>query len=327
MPVLVAVAALGGAPAAGATVPDCASPQAPRVLLAGQGQLESVLVDRRGRLVYTDRDRQALMVIPRRGAAPRVLADGIADPGGLAEDRRGRILVGFGNNVANSLAAPAVGNAGLYAVDPRTGAKSLAVSGLSMANGVARARDGTLYASSDFSATIDRVLPGQPAQRAWATPRSSNGLALSRRYLFANVSLPPTEIIRIDVRDPALTTTWAAPPAEDGNAFLDGLAIGRRGRLVAATWVAGEIWRVDGPGRLCALARGLTQPSAVALGHGDRGFRAGRAMSSATAARSSSCRTPSSARARRPGAPAGGADPAAWRVVSPPRGAGSSRRP
>jgi hypothetical protein len=277
VPALVAVAALAGAPAAGATtVPDCANLQAPRILLTGQGQLESVLVDQRGRLIYTDRDRQALMVIGRKGAPPRVLADGIADPGGLAEDRRGRILVGFGNNVANSLAAPAIGNAGLYAVDPRTGAKSLVVSGLSMANGIARADDGTLYASSDFSATIDRVLPGQPPQRAWATPRSSNGLALSGRYLFANVSLPPTEIIRIDVRNPALTGTWAAPPPEDATAFLDGLTIGRRARLVAAAWVAGEIWRVDGPGQLCALARGLNGASAVALGHGDRGFRAGR---------------------------------------------------
>ena len=267
------------APAAAqaSTVPACAGTAAPRVLLQNQGQLESVLVDRRGRLLFTDRVRQALLVVPRRGAAPRVLASGIADPGGIVEDRRGRILVGFGNNVQNSLAAPAVGGAGLYAVDPNTGGKTVFVRGLSMANGVARARNGTLYASSVASASLDRVRRGRDAERAWATPRSSNGLALRGRYLFANVSLPPTEIIRIDTHDPSRIVRWAAPPAADAGAFLDGLTRGRRGRLLAAAFVAGEVWRSDGPDRLCALARGLPTPSSVAVGHGHRGFGRGSA--------------------------------------------------
>ena len=254
------------------TVPACPAATPPNVLLQNQGQLESVLVDRRGRLLFTDRVRQALLVVPRRGAPPRVLADGIADPGGIVEDRRGRLLVGFGNNAQNSLAAPAVGGAGLYAVDPVTGRKTVFLGGLSMANGVVRAPNGTLYASSVASASLDRVLRGGPAERAWATPRSSNGLALRGRYLFANVSLPPTEIIRIDTRDPSKIVPWAAPPAADANAFLDGLTRGRRGRLLAAAFVAGELWRADGPGRLCALARGLPNPSSVAVGRGHRGF-------------------------------------------------------
>jgi len=272
---LAALAATLAAPSAGraSTVSACRAAAPPSVLLQNQGQLESVLVDRRGRLLFTDRVRQALLVVPHRGAPPRVLADGIADPGGIVEDRHGRLLVGFGNNAQNSLAAPAVGGAGLYAVDPVSGRKTVFLRGLSMANGVVRAPNGTLYASSVASASLDRVPPGGQAERAWATPRSSNGLALRGRYLFANVSLPPTEIIRIDTRDPARIVPWAAPPAADANAFLDGLARGRRGRLLAAAFVAGEVWRADGPGRLCTLARGLPNPSSVALGRGHRGFQ------------------------------------------------------
>jgi hypothetical protein len=265
------------ATAQASTVPACPAVSPPSVVLQSQGQLESVLVDRRGRLLFTDRVRQALLVVPRRGAAPRILATGIADPGGIVEDRHGRLLVGFGNNAQNSLAAPAVGGAGLYAVDPVSGRKTVFLRGLSMANGVVRAPNGTLYASSVASASLDRVLPGGQPERAWATPRSSNGLALRGPYLFANVSLPPTEIVRIDTRDPARIVPWAAPPAADANAFLDGLTRGRSGRLLAAAFVAGEVWRADGPGRLCVLARGLPNPSSVALGRGRRGFRRGAA--------------------------------------------------
>jgi hypothetical protein len=125
------------------------------------------------------------------------------------------------------------------------------------------------------SASLDRVPRGGAPQRAWATPRSSNGLALRGRYLFVNVSLPPTAIVRIDTRDPSRIEPWAAPPTADAGAFLDGLAIGRRGRLLATAWAAGEVWRSDGRDRLCALARGLPNPSSVAPGRGHRGFRRG----------------------------------------------------
>ena len=93
------VATLGvvaAAPAvATAAVAACPDARAPRVLYREQGQLESVLVDRRGRLLFTDRTRHALLVVARRGARPRVLARGIADPGGLAEDARSRIARGL----------------------------------------------------------------------------------------------------------------------------------------------------------------------------------------------------------------------------------------
>ncbi len=225
-----ATLALPATAAAASTLPDCpGSRPAPRALLSGQGQLESLAFDAAGRLLFTDRTRQALMVVQRRGARPRVLASGIDDPGGIALDPKGRVYVGFGNNIANGQAAPAAGRAGLYVVDPRTGRKRVFARGLSMANGVVRAKDGTFYASDDFQPTVDRISPRGRVQRAWSTAPFTNGLALDAtgRHLFANRSGAPTAILRIDTRTGRFTT-WASPPAADGGAFLDGLT--REGR-------------------------------------------------------------------------------------------------
>lgn len=272
----VAGAALIPAAPAGAasTLPDCrGSRPAPRALLAGQGQIEALAFDASGRLLITNRTRKALMVVSRRGERPRVLASGIVDGGGIAFDARGRIYVGFGNNIVNGQAAPAVGRAGLYVVDPRTGRKRVYVRGLSMANGVVRTRNGTFFASDDFKASLDRVSPRGRVKRAWSLAPFTNGLALGpgERWLYANRSGAPTAILRIDTRTGAFTT-WASPPAADRGAFLDGLTRGRGNTLYAAAFGAGEVWRIDSRRRFCALARGNVGLSSVAVSPGRRGF-------------------------------------------------------
>lgn len=269
-------AALVPAAPAGAasTLPDCrGSRPAPRDLLTGQGAIESLAFDARGRLLFTDRTHNALMVVAHRGGRPRVLASGIVDGGGIAFDGKGRIYVGFGNNIANGQAAPAVGNAGLYVVDPRTGRKRVYVRGLSMANGVVRTRNGTFFASDDFRPSLDRVSPRRVVTRAWSAAPYTNGLALGpgERWLYANRSGAPTAILRIDTRTGAFST-WASPPAADGGSFLDGLTRGRGNTLYAAAFGAGEVWRIDGRRRFCALARGSAALSSVAVSPGRRGF-------------------------------------------------------
>ncbi len=271
----VAAALIAAAPAgAASTLPACPGSRPPlRALLTGQGQLESLAFDAAGRLLFTDRTRKALLVLDRRGARPRVLATGIADPGGIALDPKGRIYVGFGNNIANGRAAPAAGRAGLYVVDPRTGRTRVFARGLSMANGVVRAKDGTFYASDDFQPSVDRISPRGRVERAWSTAPFTNGLALDAtgRHLFANRSGSPTAILRIDTRTGRFAT-WAHPPAADGGAFLDGLTRGKGTTLYAAAFGAGEVWRIDARRRLCALARGEVGLSSVAVGPGRRGF-------------------------------------------------------
>jgi hypothetical protein len=57
--------------------------------------------------------------------------------------------------------------------------------------------------------------------------------------------------------------------------MLDGLAIDKTGRLFVAAIGAGQVWRIDGGGTIQIIAGGLRCPSAVALGHGPRGFSEG----------------------------------------------------
>ena len=273
---LIAATATGAAAAPAAALAPCARTFTPRPIVTAADGFESSLVDRDGRLLFTSRRRNALLVIDRRGRAPRVLASGIKDPGGIALDGQGRIIVGFGNSVANGQ-SPSLGRAGLYRVDPRTGGKQVLARGLSMANGVVRGTDGTIYASDDFAAVLDRVTPRGTVTRGWATPKNPNGLALdpNGRWLYANLSFAPTKIVRIDRRDPRAVTTYADPGPADANAFLDGLAIDSTRTLYAAAFGAGQVWRIGTARRPCVLAHGLAQTTSVAVGRGSRGFGRG----------------------------------------------------
>ena len=95
-------------------------------------------------------------------------------------------------------------------------------------------------------------------------------MAVSRngRYLFVNQTFQPAAIQRVDLTDPGKVEQYAAPGAEDITAGLDGLTIDQDDRLFAAANQAGEVWRIGTDGSICALARGLNRPSAVAFGAG-----------------------------------------------------------
>lgn len=263
---------LAASSSAQAVVPCAITPTASNVV-TGQAALESITFDERGRLLYTDRGRQALMVISKPGGAPKVLAKGIVDPGGIALDGKGHAWVGFGNNITNAT-APAKGAAGLVKVDLKTGRTSVAVRGLAMANGVVRTKSGEFFASDDLAPSLDRVTAKGKVLPAWSSVAPTNGLALSAdgRYLYANESLSPTRVVKIDVRDPTRATAVATPPAADAGAFLDGLTLGAKDRPYAAAWAAGEVWSGDGKGGFCRLAAGLDKPSAVAFGRKGSGF-------------------------------------------------------
>ena len=76
-------------------------------------------------------------------------------------------------------------------VDLVQGQVTPVVKGLSMANGVVRAPDGSYYASDNLALSLDRVSPSGVVQRKWLN-LNSNGLALSRdgRTLFVNQFMP-----------------------------------------------------------------------------------------------------------------------------------------
>ena len=268
---LAAAALLLGSASPAFALSACPGP-APKVnvLLSDQGLLESVITDARGRLYFTGPD--GLMRMDARDAKPKLLTP-VESGGGLAFDSDGKLVVGYGNSIENGSTGDQTGPSGLYRVDTDTGKFTTYATGLSMANGVARAPDGSFYASNDVGHNIDKIVNGK-TQRGWSQVESGNGMAvdLAGRYLYVNQTFRPAAIVRIDLRDPTKVTTFAAPtdPA-DLAAGLDGMTIDAGGRLFSAANGGGQIWRADPDGSLCLLLDGLPKfpdgPSAVAVGN------------------------------------------------------------
>lgn len=270
-------AALATTPGVAWAVEDCPSATLPRTLVSGRGVLESTVVDARGRLLFTDTGARALMRLDAPGSAPVAVAQGVRSPGGLALEPSGTVLLGEGDGFVDGLLGNVAPGSRLLRVDTDLRTSSVYASGLAMANGIVRGSDGTVYGSDDVGLGIDRVPPGGgPVQPRWASVISPNGLALSPDggTLYAAQTFQPAAIVSIDVAHPDRLATFARPPLTDVAAGLDGLAADAGGTLYVAANGAGEVWRVDRGGAICALARGLLLPSAVAVGRAGGPFAA-----------------------------------------------------
>ena len=272
-------------PSAAAAIEACpGSLPEPNYLVTGQTTLESVIVDDRGRLFFTNADR--VLRLDGRNVAPVKLAD-IVEPGGLAFDSDGKLVVGTGNTIPNGVVGNVAGQSGLIKVDPDTGETSTYATGLSMGNGLVRGLDGSFYASDDGGVNIDRITDGR-TEPGWAKVISGNGLVIdsSGQHLYAAETFRPAAIARVPLADPgAANTEWmlAANPL-DWPAGLDGLAIDGADNIFAAANGSGAVWKVaingDGSaGTPCTVLSGLPGfpdgPSAVAVGVGDGPFGAG----------------------------------------------------
>ena len=267
----VAVAAAVAPPPAGA-VPDCTNPPQARVIATDQGRLESIIADARGRLFYTDLTADRLLRLDGPGKEPKVLATGMARPGGMVFDSDGSLVIGFSGGAASGV--PANGMAGIQRIDPETGEKRPFVGGLDQANGLAKGPDGSYYTSNNIAGEIARVLPNGTAQRNWSTIDSPNGLAIDtqERYLFAAQTFTPAKVTRLELANPANAEVYFSAASEDMAAGLDGLARDGADRLFAAANGAGHVWRIDTDRKACALARGVGMVSNVAFGGGPPGF-------------------------------------------------------
>jgi hypothetical protein len=249
--------------------PDCpGTPVKTRTLLRDQGILESVIVGAGGRLFFTNQG--SLLRLDRPGAKPRVLAK-VNEPGGLAFDGDGYVLVGYGNSAANGLVGDVTGPSGLLRVNPDTGAHTVYATGLSMANGLARGPDGSFYASNDFGRNIDRIRDGK-TERGWAHVDSGNGLIVDStgRYLYVAQTFRPAAIQRVDLANPDRVTPYVQADTADIAAGLDGMTRDDADRLFVTANGAGQIWRIDRTPEICVLLRGLPGfpdgPSAAATG-------------------------------------------------------------
>lgn len=264
---------LATAPAAHA-LPDCPNVPEKRTVLSGQGQLESIIADARGRLFYTDlQSGGRLLRIDRPGAEPKLLLQGIDGTGGLAWDPDGSLILGF--NGGNDNAVVDGPDGGLLKVDPETGKSSPVATGMGMANGIVRGADGAIYASNDFAGGIDRVVGGK-VEDDWSKVATPNGLVIDTvgRYLYAAQTFQPASIARIDLRDPTQEEPYYQAPPSDAAGGPDGMTRDDADRLYVAVNALGEVWRIDTDRSACAIAKGIVNASAVNWGGGEPGFPA-----------------------------------------------------
>jgi sugar lactone lactonase YvrE len=260
--------ALLAAPAASAA-PDCPGGRiAPRTLASTGDTLEYGIFDRGGRFFYSDQSTSSLMRIDRFGDAPKRLAP-IPAPGAMVFASDGSIIIGTGDGLQNGATGDMNPMSGLLRVDPDTGATQTYVTGLGMANGIALAPDGTLYATNDAGFDIDRVQHGK-IDHPWARVYSTNGIVVSPddRYVYVSQTFAPAAIQRISVTDPSQVTPYAVAQGGDIFAGLDDMTMDQRGNLYVAANGAGQVWKVNTRGETCVLTAGLFFPSAVNFGVG-----------------------------------------------------------
>jgi gluconolactonase len=272
-----AVAILAGLalPAPAAALQDCPDPPEKKTILTGQGQLESIIADARGRLFYTDlQSGGRLLRVDAPGAEPKVLKTGINGSGGLAWEPDGSLILGENGGNQNAIADGPAG--GLWRVNPETGESVRIAGGMGMANGVVRGPDGAIYASNDFAGGIDKVVDGK-VEDDWSKVETPNGLVIDTagRYMYAAQTFKPASVARIDLADPSKEEVfYAAPTGPDTSGGPDGMTRDDRNRLFVAVNLAGEVWRIDTDGKACRVASGIGNASALNWGGGAPGFPA-----------------------------------------------------
>jgi len=277
--VLSAILLLFG-PGIASAAPSACVGQSQKVLFSGQGSMESVVVGGGGSIyvsgVDLDGTGSAIYSYTRNGPKKDRIVSAGDGPGGLAWEGRD-LLWGYGNLFANGSTGDMSPVAGLYRVTLRSGKKSVVSDHLGMANGIARSKDGSIYASNVGGMKLDRISPGGETTNGWATVTGANGLALGKngRFLYANQMLvSPSAIVKIDTKDPSKVYTYFTSP-EPANVLFDGLARDGQNNLYAAVFGRGEVWKITPEKEACVLATGLSQTSAVAISSAGKGYRAG----------------------------------------------------
>lgn len=268
------------APLAAAAPPSCAPNQPAPVQVGSIGSpIEGAVVDRLGRLYVTDLPGGRVIRFDTPGAPGKTVAviPGRNGGGALALEPDGTVIVGSGADprvFLGDILRPGI----VSRLNPDTGALTQIARGFSAANGLDVTADGTIYATNDFGNLIGRRLPNGVVQPAWARFPSANGAALTRddRYLYVSRTFVNPGVSRIPLANPARPESVLDLKGLDALAAPDGLTLDSQDRPVVPTNAAGDILRIDAPGRACRLASGLGSSSVVVYGRGPVGFQAGK---------------------------------------------------
>jgi len=268
------------ASAATAEVPKCTGTFSQKTIYTGQPSIENLTVGGGG-VLYTsgassDPAKSLLNAYTKGSATPQEVTTGKPGGGGLAWSGK-RLLWGYGDLAANGATGDINPTAGLYSVNIAKKSKSVVSDHLGMANGIARGKDGYVYASNNLGKKLDRISPSGETTNGWASLNSANGLSVGKngRYLYANQMFEtPSTIAKIDTQDPSKIYTYYKSP-EPLNVLFDGLTRDSENNLYAAVFARGEVWKINTDKEACVLATGLSQTTSVAISSARKGFKAG----------------------------------------------------
>ena len=268
--VLVAVA-VAAPPAAQAGGDACSGWPATKVA-TGLGQLENLEFDGRGGLLVSATSRQAIVRLTR-GGAPQPLVPGVRAPGGLRV-RGGAVYFTTGNAAASALTGTRDGT--FERADLATGRRTPLAAGLIGPNGLAFLPNGDAVTSRALGSGtgITRLPAAEPSrkQENWARLDGVNGLVVdpTGTWLYTvETFTPEARVFRIRIADPSRIEVVARLGGTGVPRGLDDIDIDAAGTLYMAANGSGEVLRLNPrTGDVCAVGRGLRNPSAVKLGRG-----------------------------------------------------------
>ncbi|MFG1791048.1 SMP-30/gluconolactonase/LRE family protein [Nocardia sp. NPDC049149] len=259
--------------------PVCAGAGQPTIVAATlPGALEGLTVDARGRAYTTELQSGRVYRIDAPGAIPVPIATvPSGGAGALAWTPAGTLLVGFGAD-ARVFSGDSQRHAGIVELDPDTGAMTPFAAGLSAANGLDVAQDGTVYATNDFGNLIGRVYPNRVVQADWTSFPSANGAVLDRNdeYLYVGRTFVNPGVSRIPTANPGAPQSLLDLGGGDALDAPDGLTLDSLDRPVVPFNTAGQVIRIDAPNQYCVLGAGNPLTSVLSYGRGTAGFSAGR---------------------------------------------------
>ncbi|MFE1591231.1 SMP-30/gluconolactonase/LRE family protein [Nocardia sp. NPDC058705] len=249
--------------------------QAAVQVAAAPGVVEGLTVDAKGRAYTTDLVTGRVYRIDAPGSRAVVVATvPSGGAGALAWTRDDKLLVGYGAD-ARVVVGDLVRQAGIVQVDPDTGAVTPFATGLSAANGMDVAADGTVYATNDFGNLVGRIGADGAVRADWARFPSANGAVLGAddEYLYVSRTFVNPGVSRIPIATPGAPQSLLNL---DATATPDGLTLDSMNRPVVPLNLSGRIIRVDAPNQYCVLGTSGPLTSVVTYGRGTAGFSAGR---------------------------------------------------
>ncbi|MDJ0426073.1 hypothetical protein QNA19_09095 [Rhodococcus fascians] len=240
--------------------------------------LEGLAVDGSGRAYVTDIVSGRVYRIDAPGQPAYPIAKVPSGGGGaLAWMPDGTLLVGYGAD-PRVFVGDVVKAAGIVRLDTDTLAVTPFAKGLSAANGLAVAADGTVYATNDFGALIGRISPDGSVDPSWARLPSANGAVLDAagKYLYVSRTFVNAGVSRIPIANPSAPEDLLDLKGLDSLAAPDGLTLDAAGRPVVPLNAGGSVVRIDAPGVTCVIGTGTRLTSVVSYGRSEQGFSSGR---------------------------------------------------